>query len=160
MEQFRDRFEHHWIIEMSDDGIDEARKYFAHFFKTNDGDFFECNKKEGKKASLHRFVSASAIGRYHALKNREVGDMMSLDVAFPRNEKKWFEELPAAIDNQIEKKFYYGHLFCHVQHQNYILKKGVDARKLKKQLLESYKKRGAEFPAEHNVGHEYQANQL
>ena len=157
MEQFRDRFEHHWIIEMSDNGIDEAREYFDQFFRINEGDFFECNKKEGKKASLHRFVSASAIGRYHALKNKEVGGMMSLDVAFPRNEKKWFEELTTEIDNQIEKKFYYGHLFCHVQHQNYILKKGVDAENLKKQLLESYNKRGAEFPAEHNVGHEYQA---
>ena len=157
MEQFRDRFEHHWIIEMSDNGIDEAREYFDQFFRINEGDFFECNKKEGKKASLHRFVSASAIGRYHALKNKEVGGMMSLDVAFPRNEKKWFEELTTEIDDQIEKKFYYGHLFCHVQHQNYILKKGVDAENLKKQLLESYNKRGAEFPAEHNVGHEYQA---
>ena len=157
MEQFRDRFEHHWIIEMSDNGIDEAREYFDQFFRINEGDFFECNKKEGKKASLHRFVSASAIGRYHALKNKEVGAMMSLDVAFPRNEKKWFEELTTEIDDQIEKKFYYGHLFCHVQHQNYILKKGVDAENLKKQLLESYNKRGAEFPAEHNVGHEYQA---
>ena len=157
MEQFRDRFEHHWIVEMSDNGIDEAREYFDQFFRINEGDFFECNKKEGKKASLHRFVSASAIGRYHALKNKEVGAMMSLDVAFPRNEKKWFEELTTEIDDQIEKKFYYGHLFCHVQHQNYILKKGVDAENLKKQLLESYNKRGAEFPAEHNVGHEYQA---
>ena len=157
MEQFRDRFEHHWIVEMSDNGIDEARDYFNQFFRINEGDFFECNKKEGKKASLHRFVSASAIGRYHALKNKEVGAMMSLDVAFPRNEKKWFEELTTEIDDQIEKKFYYGHLFCHVQHQNYILKKGVDAENLKKQLLESYNKRGAEFPAEHNVGHEYQA---
>tara|TARA_B100001057_G_scaffold16348_1_gene15343 strand:- start:2991 stop:4685 length:1695 start_codon:yes stop_codon:yes gene_type:complete len=157
MEQFRERFEHHWIVEMSDNGIDEAREYFDQFFRINEGDFFECNKKEGKKASLHRFVSASAIGRYHALKNKEVGGMMSLDVAFPRNEKKWFEELPTEIDDLIEKKFYYGHLFCHVQHQNYILKKGVDAENLKKQLLGSYKKRGAEFPAEHNVGHEYQA---
>ena len=157
MEQFRERFEHHWIVEMSDNGIDEAREYFDQLFRINEGDFFECNKKEGKKASLHRFVSASAIGRYHALKNKEVGGMMSLDVAFPRNEKKWFEELPTEIDDLIEKKFYYGHLFCHVQHQNYILKKGVDAENLKKQLLESYKKRGAEFPAEHNVGHEYQA---
>lgn len=157
MEQFRERFEHHWIVEMSDNGIDEAREYFDQFFRINEGDFFECNKKEGKKASLHRFVSASAIGRYHALKNKEVGGMMSLDVAFPRNEKKWFEELPTEIDDLIEKKFYYGHLFCHVQHQNYILKKGVDAENLKKQLLESYKKRGAEFPAEHNVGHEYKA---
>ena len=157
MEQFRDRFEHHWIVEMSDNGIDEAREYFEKFFKNNDGDFFECNTKEGKKASLHRFVSASAIGRYHALKHKEVGGMMSLDVAFPRNEKKWFEELPTEIDKQIEKKFYYGHLFCHVQHQNYILKKGVNSKKLKKEILESYNVRGAEYPAEHNVGHEYQA---
>jgi D-lactate dehydrogenase len=157
MEQFRDRFEHHWIVEMSDKGIDEAREYFEKFFINNDGDFFECNTKEGKKASLHRFVAASAIGRYHALKHKEVGEMMSLDVAFPRNEKKWFEELPTEIDKQIEKKFYYGHLFCHVQHQNYILKKGVNSKKLKKEILESYNVRGAEYPAEHNVGHEYQA---
>jgi len=157
MEKFRERFEHHWIVEMSDEGIDEAREYFDIFFKDYDGDFFECNEKEGKKASLHRFVSASAIGRYHALKHKEVGEMMSLDVAFPRNEKKWFEELPTEIDDQIEKKFYYGHLFCHVQHQNYILKKGVNSEKLKKEILQSYKIRGAEFPAEHNVGHEYKA---
>ena len=157
MEQFRDRFEHHWIVEMSDEGIDEAREYFDRFFKDYDGDFFECNEKEGKKASLHRFVSASAIGRYHALKYKEVGEMMSLDVAFPRNEKEWFEQLPVEIDKQIEKKFYYGHLFCHVQHQNYILKKGVNSEKLKKEILESYNIRGAEYPAEHNVGHEYLA---
>jgi len=157
MEQFRDRFEHHWIVEMSDEGIDEAREYFDRFFKDYDGDFFECNEKEGKKASLHRFVSASAIARYHALKHKEVGGMMSLDVAFPRNEKEWFEQLPVEIDKQIEKKFYYGHLFCHVQHQNYILKKGINAKKLKKEILESYNIRGAEYPAEHNVGHEYSA---
>ena len=157
MEQFRDRFEHHWIVEMSDKGIDEAREYFEKFFINNDGDFFECNTKEGKKASLHRFVAASAIGRYHALKHKEVGEMMSLDVAFPRNEKEWFEQLTTEIDKQIEKKFYYGHLFCHVQHQNYILKKGVNSEKLKKEILQTYKIRGAEYPAEHNVGHEYQA---
>ena len=157
MEQFRDRFEHHWIIEMSDEGINEARKYFKQFFIEHDGDFFECGKKEGQKASLHRFVSASAIGRYHSLNINKVGEMMSLDVAFPRNEKYWFEQLPKEIDDQIEKKFYYGHLFCHVQHQNYILKKGVNVKNLKNQLLESYIKRGAEFPAEHNVGHEYKA---
>ena len=157
MEQFRERFEHHWIVEMSDEGIDEAREYFDIFFKDYDGDFFECNEKEGKKASLHRFVSASAIGRYHALKHKEVGEMMSLDVAFPRNEKEWFEQLPVEIDKKIEKKFYYGHLFCHVQHQNYILKKGVNSEKLKKEILQTYTIRGAEYPAEHNVGHEYLA---
>ena len=157
MEKFRDLYEHHWIIEMSDDGISEARDYFANIFESNDGDFFECNDFESKKASLHRFVSASAIGRYHILNSKSHGEMMSLDIAFPRNEKNWFEKLPKEIDSMLEMKLYYGHLFCHVLHQNYILKKGVDSEKLKNKLLKIYDKRGAEYPAEHNVGHEYLA---
>ena len=157
MEKFRDLYEHHWIIEMSDDGISEARDYFANIFESNDGDFFECNDFESKKASLHRFVSASAIGRYHILNSKSHGEMMSLDIAFPRNEKNWFEKLPKEIDSMLEMKLYYGHLFCHVLHQNYILKKGVDSQKLKSKLLKIYDKRGAEYPAEHNVGHEYLA---
>ena len=157
MEKFRDLYEHHWIIEMSDDGISEARDYFANIFESNEGDFFECNDFESKKASLHRFVSASAIGRYHILNSKSHGEMMSLDIAFPRNEKNWFEKLPKEIDSMIEMKLYYGHLFCHVLHQNYILKKGVNSEKLKSELLKIYDERGAEYPAEHNVGHEYLA---
>ena len=61
--------------------------------------------------------------------------MMSLDIAFPRNEKNWFEKLPKEIDELLEMKLYYGHLFCHVLHQNYIVKKGVDGAELKKKLL-------------------------
>ena len=157
METFRDQFEHHWIIEMTDEGINEAEIYFKDFFKDKKGDFFVCNSQEGKKAMLHRYVSASAIGRYQALNKKNIGEMMSLDIAFPRNEKNWLETLPKKINDKLELKFYYGHLFCHVFHHNYILKKGVDAKKLKKELLEIYDKRGAEYPAEHNVGHEYKA---
>jgi len=157
MEAFRDQFEHHWIIEMTDDGISEAEIYFKDFFKDKKGDFFICNSNEGKKAMLHRYVSASAIGRYQALNKKNIGEMMSLDIAFPRNEKNWLEILPEDINDKLELKFYYGHLFCHVFHHNYILKKGVDARKLKEELLEIYDRRGAEYPAEHNVGHEYKA---
>ena len=157
MEAFRDQFEHHWIIEMTDEGINEAEIYFKDFFKDKKGDFFVCNSQEGKKAMLHRYVSASAIGRYQALNKKNIGEMMSLDIAFPRNEKNWLEILPQDINDKLELKFYYGHLFCHVFHHNYILKKGVDAKKLKKELLEIYDKRGAEYPAEHNVGHEYKA---
>ena len=157
MENFRDLYEHHWVIEMSDEGIVEAEKYFSEVFKNQDGDYFICNEFESKKASLHRFVSASAIGRYHILNSKNHGDMMSLDIAFPRNEKNWFEKLPKEIDELLEMKLYYGHLFCHVLHQNYIVKKGVDGNELKKKLLKIYDKRGAEYPAEHNVGHEYRA---
>jgi len=157
MEQFRNKFEHHWVIEMSDEGIDEAQQYFDAFFKNNDGNYFICTPKEAKKALLHRFVAASAIGRYHALNAKDLGEMMSMDIALPRNEKNWFEQLPPELDEMFEMKLYYGHLFCHVLHQNYILKKGVDAKALKEKLLQTYDARGAEYPAEHNVGHEYYA---
>ena len=160
MESFRDSFEHHWIIEMTNDGINEAENYFKDFFKDKEGDFFICNSYEAKKAMLHRYVSASAIGRYQALNKKNIGDMMSLDIAFPRNEKNWLENLPKEIDDQLELKFYYGHLFCHVFHHNYILKKGVDGKKLKDKLLKIYDDMGAEYPAEHNVGHEYFAKPI
>jgi D-lactate dehydrogenase len=155
MEQYRDQYEHHWVIEMSEDGIDEANTYFKKFFKENEGSFFKCTEVEAKKAILHRFVAASAVGRYHVLNKKKSGAMMSMDIAFPRNEKDWFEKLPPEIDDLLEMKLYYGHLFCHVLHQNYIVKKGVDADLLKQKLLKTYDARGAEYPAEHNVGHEY-----
>ena len=155
MEQFRDKYEHHWVIEMSDDGIEEAKEYFNKFFKNKEGDFFECTKKEAEKSILHRYVASSAIGRYHALNENKTGEMLSMDIAFPRNEKDWFEKLPSEINDLLDMKFYYGHLFCHVLHLNYIVKKGVDVEELKKKLLKTYDYRGAEYPAEHNVGHEY-----
>tara|TARA_B110000444_G_scaffold191973_1_gene181806 strand:- start:169 stop:1914 length:1746 start_codon:yes stop_codon:yes gene_type:complete len=157
MEEFRDKYEHHWVIEMSDEGIEEAKEYFSNFFKFKEGDYFECTKKEARKAILHRFVAASAIGRYQALNENTTGGMLSMDIAFPRNEKDWFEKLPDEIDSLLDKKFYYGHLFCHVMHLNYIVKKDVDPISLKKKLLMTYEARGAEYPAEHNVGHEYDA---
>ena len=82
---------------------------------------------------------------------------MSMDIAFPRNEKNWFEVLSKEIDDMFEMKLYYGHLFCHVLHQNYIIKKGVDPKKAKEKLFKTYDNRGAEYPSEHNVGHEYHA---
>ncbi len=157
MEAFRDRFEHHWVVEMEGDGVDEARAYFNRFFNEHEGDFFECTQSEGKKAILHRFVAGTAIGRYHAVHRNSVGAMMTMDIAFPRNERDWFEQLPPEIEDLLAVKLYYGHLFCHVLHQNYIVKKGVDAKALKQQLLKSFDARGAEYPAEHNVGHEYAA---
>lgn len=157
MEQYHAQYQHHWIVEMSGEGIEEARAYLEQFFTSNEGSYFECTPEEGEKAILHRFVAGGAIGRYHIMKRKEVGPMMTVDVALRRNEEAWFEELPAEIDSLIDAKFYYGHLFCHVMHQNYVLKKGVDAKQLKQKILTSFDARGAEYPAEHNVGHEYSA---
>jgi D-lactate dehydrogenase len=49
-------------------------------------------------------------------------------------------------------KLYYGHFFCHVFHQDYIVKKGVDTTRLRADA-ELLRQRGAQYPAEHNVGH-------
>lgn len=155
MEEFRDKYQHHWILEMSNDGVDEAKAYLDEFFKTNDGSYFECTEEEADKAILHRFVAGGAIGRYHVMHSKEVGAMMTIDVALRRNDPDWFEVLPKEIDDQIDTKLYYGHLFCHVMHQNYVLKKGADAKVLKGKILETFDARSAEYPAEHNVGHEY-----
>lgn len=155
MEEYRDKYQHHWILEMSNDGVDEAKAYLDEFFKTNEGSYFECTQEEADKAILHRFVAGGAIGRYHVMHSKEVGAMMTIDVALRRNDPDWFEVLPKEIDDQIDTKLYYGHLFCHVMHQNYVLKKGADAKLLKGKILETFDARNAEYPAEHNVGHEY-----
>jgi len=157
MENFKDKYDHLWIVEMVDDGIEEAIEYFEDFFKNNEGDFFICTENEAKKAMLHRYVSAGAFGRYQSLKNKTNNESFSMDIALPRNEVNWFENLPDEIENSIELKLYYGHLFCHVMHQNYIVKNGVNPKGILKKLLEFYNERGAEYPAEHNVGHEYKA---
>ncbi|MEC9427827.1 MAG: D-lactate dehydrogenase [Pseudomonadota bacterium] len=155
MEEYRDKYQHHWILEMSNDGVDEAKAYLDAFFKTNEGSYFECTEEEADKAILHRFVAGGAIGRYHVMHSKDVGAMMTIDVALRRNDPDWFEVLPKEIDDQIDTKLYYGHLFCHVMHQNYVLKKGADAKLLKGKILQTFDARSAEYPAEHNVGHEY-----
>ncbi|MBJ7538414.1 D-lactate dehydrogenase [Marinomonas transparens] len=159
MEEYRDKYEHHWIVETCNEGVDEAKAYLENFFKEHEGDFIECTDEEADKAILHRFVTAGALGRYHLMKGKDLGSIMTIDVAFPRNELDWFEKLPPEIDDKIAVKMYYGHFFCHVMHQNYIMKKGVDAKAVKAEILASYDARGAEYPAEHNVGHEYIAKQ-
>ncbi|MDJ0859553.1 MAG: D-lactate dehydrogenase [Dinoroseobacter sp.] len=157
LKEFRDRFEHHLILKMRDGGIDEARDYLRDKFGRNGGDFFECDAREGKIAGLHRFAAAGAAIRYQNIHQNEVEDILALDIALKRNERAWLEELPSEITDKLVHKLYYGHFMCHVLHQDYIVKKGVDVKALKAQMLEILDKRGAEYPAEHNVGHLYKA---
>ena len=106
---------------------------------------------------LHRFAVASAAIRYRAIHEKEVEDIVALDVALRRNDQDWFEVLPTEIDNKISHKLYYGHFMCHVFHQDYIVKKGYDCEELEHEMLKLLDKRGAQYPAEHNVGHLYEA---
>jgi D-lactate dehydrogenase len=157
MRDFRDRFEHHLILKIEDEGRYDLHDLLDKMFPSRFGDIFECTEKEGELAMLHRFAVAGAAVRYRALHDGQVEDIVALDIALPRNSRDWAEKLPAAIEQQCVGKLYYGHFLCHVFHQDYLVRAGCDAELLEHQLLEFLKAKGAEYPAEHNVGHLYVA---
>jgi D-lactate dehydrogenase len=157
MKDFHKKFEHHLLLKVSAEGAEEARAFLKDYFAKATGSFFECTPEEGTKAFLHRFAAAGAANRYRAVHTRTVENILALDIALPRNKRDWFEKLPPQIEEPITLKLYYGHFLCHVFHQDYIVKKGNDCVALEHQMWKLLDKRGAEYPAEHNVGHLYYA---
>ena len=155
MLDFRDRFEHHLILKVSAENAAETETLLNQVIG-GDG-WFLCNNQEAKKALLHRFAAAGAAIRYQVVHSDEVEDIVALDVALRRNDETWFESLPPDLDARCVAKLYYAHFFCHVFHQDYIVRKGEDPRAVKQDLLQLFDQRGAEYPAEHNVGHLYEA---
>lgn len=157
MRDFRKRYDHHLILKMRDGGIDEARTYLSTHLTGESGAFFACTPREAKIAGLHRFAAAGAAVRYQNVNPGQVEDILALDIALRRDDREWFEILPPEIANGLSHKLYYGHLFCHVLHQDYVVKKGHDPKAIKSAMLAILDRRGAEYPAEHNVGHLYAA---
>lgn len=158
MREYRDRFEHHLMIRVANDSLEETRRFLAEYFAVGSpGAFFECDADEGRKAFLHRFAIAGAAIRYREAHPGSVEDILALDIALRRNDRDWVETLPAAMQAQIIHKLYYGHFFCHVFHQDYIVKKGVDPIAMEHAMWRLLDERRAEYPAEHNVGHLYVA---
>ncbi|PZP66453.1 MAG: D-lactate dehydrogenase [Delftia acidovorans] len=154
---YRDSYPHHLMIRAGDACIAETRNYLASIFPSATGSFIECNEIEGKAAFLNRFTVGSAVVRYRAVHRRTVEDIVALDVALPRDTLDWFETLPRAISDKMMLKIYVGHFLCHVMHQEYLVKKGVDCAALEHELCALLDARNAEYPAEHNVGHLYEA---
>ena len=154
---YHEKYEHHLILKMSGEGVQEVRDYFARMFPSPTGAYFECSKEEGDKAFLHRFAAAGAAIRYRAIHRKEVQDIVALDIALPRSERDWFERLPDEITGKLVHKIYYGHFFCQVFHQDYIVKRGFDTTEVEHAMWKILDTRGAEYPAEHNVGHLYHA---
>lgn len=155
--EWRDRYEHHLLLRMADEGIAEAKAWLEAHFPSASGDFFECTPAEAEGAFLHRFAAAGAANRYRAVHGDTVENIVALDIALPRNCEDWVETLPPEIEGPILHKLYYGHFLCHVFHQDYIVAKGTDCMALEEAMLPLLDRRGAEYPAEHNVGHLYHA---
>ena len=158
MGEWRRRYEHHLLLRVSNDQAEATRSFLTqHFGTSSTGGWFECDAEEGRKAFLHRFAIAGAAIRYRAVHRAEVEDIVALDVALRRNDREWVEQLPADVERDTVHKLYYGHFFCHVFHQDYIVKKGVDPLAMEHRMWALLDARRAEYPAEHNVGHLYVA---
>ena len=157
MADYRQRYEHYLMLKVSGASAAPTQAYLSQLFDAREGDFFRCTAEEGSKAFLHRFAAAGAAVRYRAIHDDAVEDIVALDIALARNDRDWFETLPEAIEQQLILKLYYGHFFCHVFHQDYIVRKGSDCLAVEHQMWALLDDRGAEYPAEHNVGHLYHA---
>ena len=156
MNEFRDLYEHHLMIRIENQDVEQVELFLKDYFQhKTSGDFFHCTDEEGRKAFLHRFAVAGAAIRYRDTHRSEVEDIVALDIALRRNDREWVETLPQEMDDLITHKLYYGHFLCHVFHQDYIVKKGVDPLAMEHQMWHLLDNRGAEYPAEHNVGHLY-----
>jgi D-lactate dehydrogenase (quinone) len=128
--EYRDQYEHHLMLKMAGPGIAEARSFLKSILPLAQGAFFECKDSEGEKAFLHRFAAAGAAVCYRAIHRRDVDDIVSLDVALRRN----------------THKLYYGHFFCHVFHQDYIISKGHSTMEVEHRMSEMLDARGAQYP--------------
>ncbi|MCG8609645.1 MAG: D-lactate dehydrogenase [Pseudomonadales bacterium] len=151
------RFEHQLILTVKGHAVTQCLALLETIKQNSELDFFVCTEAETKRAYLLRFAAAGAALQYAAVHDDQVEGIVALDVALKRNELNWFETLPASLSNKLCLPLYYGHFFCHVFHQDYVVRKGESLSDVKQELLDLLDQRGAEYPAEHNVGHLYHA---
>jgi len=158
---YRDTYEHLLILVTADEAIDESRRYLENDWGRHEGvGFFECTEKEQEAALLHRFSAAGAGMRYQNLHQRSTEEPLALDIAMLSSDPEWVENLPEEITRDMVLSLSYGHFLCHVFHNIYIFRKGTDVERMKTLMLARLKSNGAKFPAEHNVGHQYEAEQV
>ncbi|MGM8899226.1 MULTISPECIES: D-lactate dehydrogenase [unclassified Psychrobacter] len=155
-------YRYHLIIKVADDDdksndIAAATAFLREYVQRQQGKLHLCTKDEAQALLMFRSAATAAMFRYHNLNHTAFGELLSTDIALPRNATDWDESLPTHLQQQVSRTFYLGHFFCHVLHQDYLLKPAVDVKEFKKALLDFYNERHIEYPAEHNVGHVYTA---
>ncbi|WAT02379.1 D-lactate dehydrogenase [Rouxiella chamberiensis] len=156
---YRDQFEHHLMIKTEVRFAGELQRLLRQFFADNTGQFFACDEREEKDAFLVRFGVGGCTVSYCDYWGIDANErLMAFDVALRRNDDQWRIILPPHLQAQVLEDSCCGHFFCFVNHQDYILKPGVDPVAFKHEVLEYLDRRGAKYPAEHNVGHQYQAS--
>ena len=157
--EYRDRFEHHLMIKAEARHAEELNQLLHTFFTHRAGRYFACDKREERDAFLVRFGVGGCTICYCDYKGIDANQrLVAFDVALRRNDSEWRIRLPPALQEKVLEDSCCGHFFCFVNHQDYILKAGVDAVAFKHDVLACLEQRGAKYPAEHNVGHLYHAS--
>jgi len=157
LHKWNKQYEHQLILTVKGHAIAETEALLNNLMQQHDLNYFSCNEADAKAAYLLRFAAAGAAVQYTSINHKKVESIVALDIALKRSDEHWFESLPESLNSKLVGKLYYGHFLCHVFHQDYLIKKGEDPALIKKTLLELLEKRGAQYPAEHNVGHHYHA---
>ena len=152
-----DVYPHHLMIEVEMHQEAALCALLDTIFETYEGTYHACSPHERKAAFLHRFVTAGAAVRKARVSQHHRGALVAIDVALPRNAKDWRFQLPDHLEAQIAERLVYGHFLCFVFHLDYIVKPGVDTQAFEDALVAFLRAKGAQCPAEHNVGHLYKA---
>ncbi len=156
--EYREKYDHYMLFVASDEGIEEMEQLLLQQSKNEtDFEFIRCTKLEGDDVLLHRYVAGAAPARFGLLNPGDSGGLLPLDVALPRNCDSWHKLLPQSILDKMSESFQMGHFLCMVFHWDFVIKKGENIEELKKDIFRILKENGAKYPAEHNVGHIYKA---
>jgi D-lactate dehydrogenase len=151
------QYAHHLFLKVEGHQLAAVRALLSDKVPPLKGDWYECLPSEGRKLLLHRFAATRAAARHVALSGAGPDRLVEMNVALRRNDKAWWYTLPDHLKGMVEQTLVHGHFFCHVFQQDFILKKDADAAAFRRGILAHYEARGAQCPAEHNVGHQHKA---
>ena len=153
------KFKHHLILKCDQKIFDEVLKVSKNIFNENNkNNLLICSTKESKKLTLNRFVFAGASARCANISRNANPDLLPFDVALKRNDDNWFHDIALDAKKDVLKTLTVGHFFCLVFHREYVIKKGINNNIVKDKVLKWFDEIGAKYPAEHNVGHVYEAD--
>ncbi len=156
---YRRRFVHHLMIKIEARQAEQLTALLEEYFSQRPGEYFLCDDREAADAFLIRFAVGGCTISYCDYLGYDTNQrLIAFDVALRRNDDQWRIHLPPHLAAQVQADSCCGHFFCFVNHQDYVLKAGVDAKQFKQEVMEYLEQRGARYPAEHNVGHLYQAS--
>ncbi len=153
------KFKHHLILKCDKKNFDEVLKVSKNIFNEHSKNkLLICSTKESKKLTLNRFVFAGASARCANITKSANPELLPFDVALKRNDDNWFHDIALDAKKDVLKTLTVGHFFCLVFHREYVIKKGINNNTVKDKILRWFDEIGAKYPAEHNVGHVYEAD--